>query len=74
MRSALILMLVAALGGCATVRKSLGEYQKIADKGIGFNTGPDAPTPPQAAAAKGNTLPEGLRGDKVHPAYTSPQR
>ena len=73
MRIVAALLLLAALGGCASVRKGLGEYQKAADKGIGFNLPPDAPVGPGAVAAapNKNALPSDLGGDKAHAAYTS---
>ncbi len=70
MRIVPLLLIVAALGGCASVRKGLGEYQKAADKGIGFNVAPDGPAAPPAASR--DELPGGLVGDKAHAAYTSP--
>ena len=65
--------LVVALGGCASVRKGLGEYQKAADKGVGLNTGAAAEAAPAAESKKGKKpeLPSGLGGDAAHPAYTS---
>lgn len=65
MRLALIILLIA-LPGCSTIRKSLGDYQKAADKGAGA-TAADAPREDKPAP-----LPGGLGGDKANAAYTSP--
>ena len=41
-RLALAILLTAALAGCASVRKGLGEYQKVADKGVNIGGPPAA--------------------------------
>lgn len=70
------MLLLALLGGCATIRKGLGDYQAAADKGINIGGPPvdgtsgSAPEP----AGKGRAdLPSGLGGDKANAQYTSPQ-
>jgi uncharacterized protein YceK len=86
MRRVVIIVLVAALGGCAGVRHGLGAYQKAADKGvtIGDSGKPGGTAPPNSAAENGDSgavthkgkrakaaaLPGGLGGDKEHRAYT----
>ncbi len=74
-RILLAVVLTAALGGCASVRKGLGEYQKVADKGVNIG-GP--PTDAYQSTATGPAqkgkrpdLPGGLGGDKTHPDYTA---
>jgi len=75
MRNALlILTLAAALAGCASIRKGLGEYQRAADKGVTIGGGPDAgdrAAPPQPGQRA--DLPGGLGGDKAHADYTAPR-
>ncbi len=74
MRNALlILTLAAALTGCASIRKGLGEYQKAADKGFTISTGPDAADGPAPQRGKPADLPGGLSGDKAHADYTAPR-
>ena len=75
MRSALLL--IFALAGCSTVRQSLAEYQKAADKGIQVGSAAAAePLPGQSPDAEPGkpVLPGGLGGDKANAAYTSPPR
>ena len=86
LKIALTVVLAAALAGCASVRRGLGEYQKAADKGVNIGGppggGPAAaevssggPSAPTSGRGKSGPLPAGLGGDKVHPDYTtSPQR
>lgn len=59
-------MLLIALAGCSTIRKSLGDYQKAADKGVEATAGD---TPREGKPAP---LPGGLGGDKANAAYTAP--
>ena len=68
-----LLLLTAALAGCATIKEGLGAYQRAADKGVGFglNGPPDAPLAAAPATGKA-ALPTGLGGDKENAAYTSP--
>ena len=57
MRRAVIIVLVAALGGCAGIRHGLGMYQKAADKGvtIGGSGHPGGGTaPPNSVLAEGD--------------------
>jgi predicted small secreted protein len=87
-RIALAVLLTAALAGCATVRKGLGEYQKAADKGVNIGgppvdgggdvastyVGARGGSGTDAGGGKANKLelPGGLGGDKAHAQYTSP--
>ena len=69
-----VLVLTLALGGCATIRKGLGEYQAAADKGINLGGPPiDAADAPAERSGKRADLPAGLGGDKAHADYTAPQ-
>ncbi len=72
----LAVLLTAALAGCASVRKGLGEYQKVADRGVTIGGPPidAAGSAPEQARDKGKKpeLPGGLGGDKAHPDYTAP--
>ena len=68
-----LLLLVAVLGGCSTIRQGLGEYQKAADKGLQVGTAAAAePVGPAAEDTGKQLLPGGLGGDKANAAYTSP--
>ena len=73
MRLPIALMLVLAVAGCASVRKGLGSYQQVADKGVGLNTAAateNAPAPSKKDSKKPE-LPGGLGGDTAHPAYSA---
>lgn len=61
---AILIMLLIALAGCTTIRKSLGDYQNAAEKGAAVNT--DTPRDDKRAP-----LPGGLGGDKANAAYTA---
>ena len=85
-RILLAVLLTAALAGCASVRKGLGEYQKAADKGVSIGGPPvdgGGDTASGFVGARGSSgsdsdrgkrpdLPSGLGGDKTHPDYTAP--
>ena len=67
-----LLLLVAVLGGCSTIRQGLGEYQKAADKGLQVGSAAASETVGPANDAGKPALPGGLGGDKANAAYTSP--
>jgi hypothetical protein len=73
MRRAVIIMLIATLGGCSTVRNGLGAYKKAADKGvtIGDSGHPGGGTaPPNSLAENGETAtarPSGPKAAKAAP-------
>ena len=73
MRLPIALMLILAVAGCANVRKGLGSFQQVADKGVGLNTAAAAESAPAPSKKDGKKpdLPTGLGGDPVHPAYSA---
>ena len=74
--------MLAVLGGCHNVREGLGQYKRLADKGVELRVGGQAPDAEAAAnagePARGKrsdpigSLPGGLGGDPTHPAYSEP--
>ncbi len=77
MRTVLTLLALATLlGGCASTRRVLGQYQGIADKGVQLGNGgpPDAADAPTPADPKHPNLPGTLGGDAEHRAYTTPPK
>lgn len=71
MRRAVIILLVAALGGCSNLRHGFGAYQKAADNGvtIGDSGRPGGTTPPNSVVENGDAgaAPTRKKGKKVKP-------
>jgi len=78
-RTVMAVAMLAMLGGCQSVREGLGQYKRIADKGVELRVGGQAPDAADAGEpARGKrsdpvgSLPGGLGGDPAHGAYSEP--